>query len=29
MYIYFFLYISNVIPFLSFPSENPVFPPPA
>ena len=23
----FFIYISNVIPFLSFPSENPLFPP--
>jgi hypothetical protein len=23
----FFLYISNVIPFPSFPSENPLFPP--
>jgi hypothetical protein len=24
-----FIYISNVIPFPSFPSENPLFPPPA
>ena len=25
----FFIYISNVIPFSSFPSENPLSPPPA
>jgi hypothetical protein len=26
---YFFIYISNVVPFPSFPSENPLSPPPS